>query len=258
MDNLDYEKQIFLAQIKDKIEFCKTKNKIEYTDFLDLSQKSLVLNFLKKEKFNNFIINDDEKEFDRNIFIFYPEKLEKDIAKKYFNQIVEVIKIKNPKELKYEHRVYLSGIMKLGIKREKFGDILVFEDEAYIIALKELSNYLYSELKGLKRFQKSLITIEEVEKLPSKENEFEDISIIVPSLRMDNIVSDLAKCSRNQAKELIEEGKVFINGIQEFKISKLINTNDIITIRGKGKFIFDNVENKTKKDNFVLKLKKFK
>ena len=53
----DYKKQedkMCLSQVLDKIEFMKTKDKIEYTDFLDMYQISLVEGFLKKSKFENF------------------------------------------------------------------------------------------------------------------------------------------------------------------------------------------------------------
>ena len=41
----DYKKQedkMLLAQVLDKIEFVKTRGKLEYTDFLDMYQTSLV------------------------------------------------------------------------------------------------------------------------------------------------------------------------------------------------------------------------
>ena len=53
----DYKRQedkICLSQVLDKIEFSKTRNKIETTDFLDMYQISLVENFLKKIKFTKY------------------------------------------------------------------------------------------------------------------------------------------------------------------------------------------------------------
>ena len=258
MINEKLENEIFISKIIDKINFCRNRNTIEYTDFLDINQKSIAIDVLKSQKFNTYIINNNEHEFDRNIIIMYPEKLDIQIAEKYYEEIISFIKIENSKNDKYEHRVYLSGIMKTGIKREKFGDIIVNENGASIIVFKELSNYLFKELRLLKRFQKSNISINNIDKLILKEKEFEDINIIVHSLRLDNFVSELAKCSRTKAKEIIENSKVFINGKCEEKISKNVNVNDIITIRGIGKFIFDRIENKTKKDNFILNLRKYK
>ena len=71
-------------------------------------------------------------------------------------------------------------------------------------------------------------------------------------------VSELAKCSRTRATEIIEDGRVFLNSINEFKDSKKININDIITIRGKGKFVFIGIEKETKSGRFLVNIKKYK
>lgn len=47
----EYKKQedkILLGQVLDKIDFVRQREKLEYTDFLDMYQLSLVSNFLKK------------------------------------------------------------------------------------------------------------------------------------------------------------------------------------------------------------------
>ena len=90
------------------------------------------------------------------------------------------------------------------------------------------------------------------------ENEYEDLNIIISSMRLDNFVSELAKCSRTKANEIIEAGRVFVNSINEFKISKKIELNDIITIRGKGKFIFEGIGKETKSGKLLVNIKKYK
>ena len=122
---------------------------------------------------------------------------------------------------------------------------------------KDISNYILDELKQLTRFQKSKIEIVNYNLLKKSNIKFEERKIIVSSLRLDNIISEIVGLSRVKAKELIEEGKVFVNNKNEFKISKLIQVNDIINIRGKGKYIFEKIESKTKKDNLILLIKKY-
>ena len=58
--------------------------------------------------------------------------------------------------------------------------------------------------------------------------------------------------------EIIEEGRVLVNNINELKFSKKINVGDVITIRGKGKFIYDGEENKTRSDRIVVNIRKYK
>lgn len=252
------EHKLLIAKVIDKYEFSKTKNKITYTDFLNFSEISIVKKILKEENVSNFVIFGGKEEADRNVIIFYPEKFSEEMVEKNYEKIFEVIRIKLPNNIKYEHREFLSGIMKLGIKREKFGDILVTEFGADIIALAEISKVLANDLKTLTRFRKSEITVENINDLTYIETEFENINIIVSSIRLDNFVSELAKCSRGNASDIITEGRVFVNSINEFKDSKKINVGDLITIRGKGKFIFDGIEKETKSGRYLLNMRKYK
>ena len=80
---------------------------------------------------------------------------------------MKIIRIKLPNDLKgkYEHRNYLGALIKLGIKREKIGDILVRDDGADIIIKSDIAEYTKNDLKTLTRFQKSNIEIENIENL---------------------------------------------------------------------------------------------
>lgn len=138
----DNENKLLVAKVIDKYEFCVSKNKITYTDFLDFSSLAIVNKMLNEEKVNNYIIYGGRNHADRNIVIFYPEKLSKEMVEKNYSKILEVIRIKLPNNISYEHREFLSGIMKLGIKREKFGDILVTRKAEQIL-------YLYVKYRNI-------------------------------------------------------------------------------------------------------------
>ena len=114
------EYKILLAKVIDKYNFCITKNKIVYTDFLNIQEKGIIEKVLRQEKITDWIFYGVKEEPDRCILIFYPEKISKEMLEKNYNKILKIIRIKLPLELKYNHRDFLSGIMKLGIKREKF------------------------------------------------------------------------------------------------------------------------------------------
>lgn len=233
------EEKLLIAKIQDKIRFCKTKNKIVNTDFLQISEVAIAKKVLIEEEISNYFFFGGRDNADRSVLIIYPEKLTEEMVRQNISNIIEVIRINLPNELSYEHRDYLSGIMKLGIKREKFGDILVKEKGADVIVLKEVSEYLKTGIADLTRFRKSRIEIIDISEIENVETEFEEIKIIVSSNRLDNFVSELARCSRSQAEVIIEEQRVFVNSELCYKTSKKINEGDIITIRGKGKFIFE-------------------
>ena len=256
--NKKNEEEIMISKVEDKIQFAKSKNKVTYTDFLNITEKSIVEKFLKMQCFKNYFFFGGNENSERGVYIFYPEKLDEELVRKNLNDIFSVIRIRNSKVEEYEHRVYLSALMKLGIKREKIGDIVVEDDGADIVIFKENAIYIENGLKSLTRFRHSEIDVIKIEELKNKEVEFENITIIVSSIRLDCFVSELAKCSRNHAEEYIEIGKVFVNSIQELKASKKIIIGDIITIRGRGKYIFDGIEKETAKNRFVVKIRKYK
>ena len=258
----DYKKQddkICLSQVLDKIEFSKNRNKIEYTDFLDMYQISLVENFLRKMQFKNYILYGGYEDAERKILIVYPEKYDITMVEKNYDKILKIVRISLPEEEqgKYTHRNYLGGIIKLGLKREKVGDILVSDNGADIISFEDFSNILKEQLPSLTRFENSKVEIHELKDLRRKEIKMETIKIIVPSFRLDNFVSDLARTSRSKAVQIINQERVFINGQNETKPSKQLKLNDIITIRGKGRFVIKEFAGNTRSGRTVVVVEKW-
>lgn len=258
----EYKKQedkILLAQILDKIEFSRQREKIEYTDFLDMYQISLVKSFMKKIDFQNFVLYGGFKNSERNVLIIYPEKYDTNMIEKNYSKIIKAIRITLDEEEKgkYSHRNYLGGIVKLGMKREKVGDILVSDDGADIIVKSETAETLKQELGTLTRFENAKFELIELNDLRKQEIKVEEMSIIVPSLRLDNFVSDLAKTSRSKAVQIIDSERVFINGQNETKASKQVKIDDVITIRGKGRFIVKEFSGSTRTGRTIVKIEKY-
>lgn len=158
---------------------------------------------------------------------------------------------------KYSHRNYLGGIVKLGMKREKVGDILVSDDGADILVKEETVETLNRELGSLTRFENAKFEMIDLEDLREQEIKVEELNIIVPSLRLDNFVSDLARTSRSKAVQIIDSERVFVNGQNETKASKQVKLGDVITIRGKGRFVVKEFCGSTRSGRTVVKIEKY-
>ena len=238
---------------------CENKNKIEYTNFLDLAQIELVQNYIDKLKIENYISYGGYEQSERKLFVIYPEKFNSTVVEKNLVSIVKIVRIQLPDELKgkYAHRDYLGAVIKLGVKREKVGDIIVDNDGADIIVEKDISKFLLENLSGLTRFSKSKITIEKIDNLRTVEVRREEREIIVSSLRLDNVISELARCSRNKALDIINMERVFVNFQCETKKTKQIKTGDMVTIRGKGRFYIKELVGQTKSGRVIVKIEKF-
>lgn len=254
------EDKLLISKMLDKIELSKIKNRVEYTDFLDMYQKHLLEKILKYEKIENYVITGGADDTERNIIVFYPEKL-KDIVNINYKKILPIvcIRIDLPKEMygKYSHRDYLGALIKLGVKREKIGDIFVFKCGADILILDEISKFVLNNISSLTRFSKSKVEKIGIENIREKEINKEEFKVIVSSMRLDCIISELLKTSRGKAEEIIREQRVFVNFENIDKLTKQIKENDLITVRGKGRFEIVGIEGTTKSDRLKLVINKY-
>lgn len=252
------ETELLLSKIEDKIRFCNSKNKITYTDFLTMPEKVKVEKHLKALHIKNYFFFGARENPDREILLFYPEKITEDLARKNLSNILTGIRISLPSSLKgtFEHRDYLSGIMKLGLVREKLGDILVYEDGADFIVLKDNSQYLKDNLLLLTRFKKSKIEIIDISDIKQIENQFETFTIIINSMRADNIISEVIHTSRNKTEEIISDERATLNYELIEKGSKILKANDILVIKGYGKFIIGDLIRNTSSGKLVISIKK--
>ena len=251
--------RLLISKIIDKIKFCETKNKIQTTDFLAQIEQKLVENFLKSQKITNYFYTGGFEEAERRILIIYPEKLNDIIQNINLSEYINAIRITLPNEMKgeYSHRNYLGGIMKLGIAREKVGDILVNDKGVDILVIPEMFKFLINNIPSLTRFSKSKIEQINLEDLRKIEVKKETIKITVSSMRLDNIVAELAKCSRGKANEILEQERVLLNYEIVQKSSKEVKENDTITIRGKGRFFIKEILGNTRKGRIFLEIEKF-
>ena len=259
MENKNEDKLI-IAKLNDKIRFCKTKNKLVNTEFLNMHQEMIMQEELQRQKEKNYIITGGYEGAESKLFILYPEKLTQEIAQNYINEIIKAIRIVLPNEQigKYEHRDYLGTIMQFGLERERIGDIIVHKEKAYILVLSENAEYIKTSLQDTKKFKKSKIDIIGLNEIEIKQPEFEAFKITVNSLRLDNFVSEISKISRSETAKLIQSELVSVNGRIETKPAKIIEERDILIIRGKGKFIVNELLNINKKGKQIIEIKKYK
>lgn len=254
------EERLLIAKLTDKIKECKTKNKIVNTEFLNMHQKNIVQKELNRLKEKTYIFFGGYENANFEVLIIYPPKFPADIVNDNIKNIIKAIRIKLPKELvgKYKHRNYLSAVMIQGLERERIGDIVVHDDQAYIVVLKENAEYLKNSLQNLTRFKKSIIDVVDYIDIKIKPQEFEEFNIKVASNRVDAIVAEIAKTSRNKSEQYIDDKRVSINYQEETKYTRTVKENDIIVIRGKGKFIIDKIGEKNQKGRLIIKIKKYK
>lgn len=153
---------------------------------------------------------------------------------------------------KLTHRDFLGALMNLGIKRELLGDIIIANNCGYLFCLAHISEYIKNNLNRIKHTN---VNVTECDSLPDNIIKTPDPrELIVSSLRLDVLVSAVYKLSRNEATKLFSTSKVFVNSKLIENTSYQIKENDIVSVRGYGRFTFSQQLRKTKKDRIVVEI----
>ena len=221
-----------------------------YTDFLNLNEISILESFKNQLPPVKVYLSGGNNYAERKIAIFSPAEI-------YYEESlpIEIIEIApiNPKYADIlNHRDFLGAILSLGINRNKIGDILVRENKAYVYCISDISDYIIDHLKKIKH---TLVDCKKCEN--SKEQivpSFKNIKGTVANIRLDSLIATAFNSSRSSIISFIEGGKVFVNGKLITSNGYQIKENDIVSVRGKGRFVFRRVLGNTKKGRNVVSI----
>lgn len=172
---------------------------------------------------------------------------------------ISIIKAE-PASLKYadklSHRDFLGSLMGLGIKREVLGDIVIADNIGYIFCLNTIAEYIVRELSKVRH---TIVKCSIVYDLPdSAVKKPETEQLITASERLDVIASAVYNLSRSAVKELFVARKIYVNSRLCENFSYIPKENDIISVRGKGRFVYNGVLGKTKKSRNIISVGVYK
>lgn len=154
------------------------------------------------------------------------------------------------------HQDILGTLYSLNISDEMFGDVVIWNNRYFIIILSSIDNYIKSNLTSIKNSKVDLIE-KDPYYLRDYKQEYEECIIIVPSIRVDVIVSKIINSSRSNALEKIKNGDIYLNYELLTKPTYMLKENDIFSIRKYGKYKFLGEINRTKKGSLVIKYLKY-
>lgn len=156
------------------------------------------------------------------------------------------------------HRDYLGALMNLGIDRSKLGDILIDSKEtrqAYLFCDRYIAGYIKDTLVKVKHTNVTCKLVDYDEQEITQD--FIEVHGTVSSIRLDAMIAVAFKTSRSSITGLIEGGKVFVNGKETVSNSYILKENDIVSVRGMGKFIYTGSANQTKKGRYSVTIKRY-
>lgn len=244
------EQELCKKRLIDLSKQANRKGIVLFSDFLNLNEQNIYQQNLKlyESKTESF----GGVEFaERQIIAFIPDAL-------YYKWEYPITALKiTPSYPKFAeklgHRDILGALMHLGIDRGKVGDIYVSDDAYYIICEDSISSFFIEQLDKIRHtvVKLSYVSLEELKSVQNTK----EMDGIVTSNRLDSILACVFKLSRSQTLELIRGEKVFINGKSIQNSSYTIKSDEIVSLRGYGRFLFAGEFGTTGKGRTKIKYK---
>ncbi|MDU5341181.1 YlmH/Sll1252 family protein [Anaerococcus vaginalis] len=208
-----------------------------------------VLNDIAKINNIEIVFLSCNKSSERQIFVANP----------YSNEIntINYISVLEFKKNNIKHPDVLGALLNLGLERNDIGDIYVGDEICEFVVLNKDKDFVKFNLSKIKN-ERVNIDFKKDNILSSPKIDYIENRGFVSSLRLDNIVSEFINLSRSKAKILIQRRLVKVNYQIIDNPSKIIDENSLISIRKEGRFIFDKVIGKSKKDNYHIEYRKYK
>lgn len=251
LNSINFEDKNLMSNLYDKIILAEKTNKIIFSnEFLPPSVWKAILNMKSSfdVEMDSYGIFEDSE---RKLMAFSKSLVET------ANYPVNLIKIINKSKFKtLEHKDYLGAVMALGIKREKFGDLILSESGTFTAVCEDISEYINQNLTYVGKCPCEVEIIKDFKDISLTHNS-KDILIKITSLRLDCVVSSICGLSRGKAAEIIDSGKVLLNYGELREKDKNIESQDILTIRGYGKYKILEVIGTTQKGKLKLSINKY-
>ncbi len=216
---------------------------VTYSDFLNLNELNILHTIPKQQLYCNYEVFGGYALSERQMVAFLPDAL----CYEYFYPIsaIKIEPLNKKFAEKLSHRDYLGSILNLGMDRCKLGDVLVEDDGALLFIHESLEQFLLQELTRIRHttIKTSVVQITDINYQPNTK----EIRGTVSSLRLDSLLSLAFASSRSKLTAYIEAGKVYVNGKLITSNGYQIKENDIISVRGLGRFRFIESGAQTKK-----------
>ena len=247
------KEEFFIKRIRELANLSYRRNIVTFSDFLNLNEQNIVNN--RKNQIPGVVAEGfgGYEQAERQMIAFHPDALA-------FTWEYPITCLKaEPKAKKFSedlgHRDYLGAILNLGIDRSVIGDILIQDHVAWIFCHNKIADFLIENLDRVRHTAVRLSAVDNPEQYP--EPEFMPVTGTCSSVRLDALIALAFQSSRSSMVSFIENGQVFVNG-------KLVTSNgyepkegDIISVRGRGRFIFDGVSRQTKKGRNSVRLRRY-
>lgn len=241
------EEEMFFKRIHSLKENAINNYKISTLKFLDLRKQEIIKYIIGNDCYLYFDGGYNDAEYKKCVI----SPFELDVPD------FKITKLKlnyNKKYLELNHRKVLAVLMELGIKREVFGDILFNNNDVFIMASSENKDFIINNLRLISHQSVEVVVYDgELSNVLTLQTE----KIFISSMRLDAIIAGVYNIARSISQDIIKAGNVKINQALIQNNNHECKPNDIVSVRGKGRFKIIEMLGKSKSERIVLEIGKY-
>jgi RNA-binding protein YlmH len=153
--------------------------------------------------------------------------------------------------------------MNLGIEREMIGDIIMKEspktgrrNTAYLFCVTSIADFIIDNLTRIKHTNVKTVICPDAA-LSDLAVQLKEVTCIAASPRIDAVIAGITGLSRSQVVTLFREKKVSLNSRLCENNSYSMKPDDILSVRGYGKYIYRHAGNETRKGRVYITLEQY-
>ena len=202
---MDIDEKLLLSKTDDLFRLCNKYATARFSDFLDGAELSIIDDKTVMPFDCNIVFYGGYNGSEKKILGVFPQWEEPD-----FNAFpIVCLKVMGGYSRKLTHRDYLGTVMALGITPQKLGDIVVFDEGAYIFIHEDVAEYVHDNLHKIGNQSVKAEVISDLAQI-TVERKYKTIGAICASPRLDAVVGAAANVSRAQASVLINSVLPFL------------------------------------------------
>lgn len=222
-----------------------------YTPFLSLAEQQAFYAVEKEIAYAGYAMEGGAADCERKMIRFGNKEIT-GYEEAYPITALEIVPLQPKFADELTHRDYLGALMNLGIERGLLGDLFPEKTRCILFCQQSIAPYLAEQLYQVKHTSVKCLYLTEKEPLAGKEPE--EVVLTAVSTRVDSIVAKLYHISRTKSQELFLTGRIYVNGIAMESGSYQLKKDDMVTVRGHGRFICFGIigENKKGKERISI------
>lgn len=245
---MDKAESFLLKHLLDLDRIADQRYYTKYSEFLNLAEQNVLISHLQEFR-SGYKLFGGYKYSERQMVAFSSDALSLSCDDFPISCLkITPINAKFAEDL--SHRDVLGSLMNTGIERNVLGDIILQDENIYVLCLSSISSYIIEELHKIRH------TMVRIEEIPLQDFDYvpsiKECTTSIASNRLDAFIAAVCNLSRQKSTELILSEKVYINGKNVTDYNCKLNQDDIISIRGFGKLIFKGIIGESKKQKLRI------